>query len=47
MGSEMCIRDRVLETLRHDEVKAWNRSLILRGINMPDGIKDEYVTLAT
>lgn len=37
----------VLETLRHDEVKAWNRSLILRGINMPDGIKDEYVTLAT
>ena len=37
----------VLETLRPDEVKAWNRSLILRGINMPDGIKDEYVSLAT
>lgn len=36
----------VLETLRRDEVKAWNRSLILRGINMPDGIKDEFVTLA-
>ncbi len=36
----------VLETLRPEEVKAWNRSLILRGINMPDGIKDEYVQLA-
>lgn len=36
----------VLETLRPDEVKAWNRSLILRGINMPDGIKDEYISLA-
>ncbi len=36
----------VLETLRHDEVKAWGRSLILRGINMPDGIKDEFVSLA-
>jgi hypothetical protein len=37
----------VLETLRPEEVKAWNRSLILRGINMPDGIKDEYFSLAT
>lgn len=36
----------VLETLCPDEVKAWNRSLILRGINMPDGIKDEYISLA-
>lgn len=36
----------VLETLRPEEVKAWNRSLILRGINMPDGIKDEYIALA-
>lgn len=36
----------VLETLKPGEVKAWNRSLILRGINMPDGIKDEYVSLA-
>jgi hypothetical protein len=36
----------VLETLRPEEVKAWNRSLILRGINMPDGIKDEFVQLA-
>lgn len=37
----------VLETLQPQEVKAWNRSLILRGINMPNGIKDEYITLAT
>lgn len=37
----------VLETLHPEEVKAWNRSLILRGINMPDGIKDEYFSLAT
>lgn len=37
----------VLETLRPNEIKAWNRSLILRGINMPDGIKDEYIALAT
>lgn len=36
----------VLETLKPREVKAWNRSLILRGINMPDGIKDEYIQLA-
>lgn len=35
----------VLETLRSEEVKAWNRSLILRGINMPDGIKDEFIAL--
>ena len=35
----------VLETLQPEEVKAWNRSLILRGINMPDGIKDEHISL--
>ena len=37
----------VLETLRPTEIKEWNRSLILRGINMPDGIKDEYFTLVS
>lgn len=37
----------VLETLKPDEVKAWSRSLILRGIAMPDAIKDEYIALAT
>lgn len=35
----------VLETLQLHEVKAWGRSLTLRGINMPDGIKDEYAVL--
>ncbi len=35
----------VLETLQPHEVKAWGRSLTLRGINMPDGIKDEYAIL--
>lgn len=35
----------VLETLQPHEVKAWGRSLTLRGINMPNGIKDEYAVL--
>lgn len=29
----------VLETLQPQEVKPWGRSLVLRGINMPNGIK--------
>lgn len=36
----------VLETLQPQEVKDWARSLSLRGINMPDGIKDEFAALA-
>ena len=36
----------IMETMRQAEVKAWNRSLILRGVNMPDQIKDEYIMLA-
>lgn len=36
----------VMETMHPDEVKGWNRSLILREINMPDQIKDEYIALA-
>lgn len=36
----------VLETLQPQEVKPWGRSLVLRGINMPNGIKDEFATLA-
>lgn len=36
----------VLETLQPHEVKPWGRSLTLRGINMPNGIKDEFATLA-
>lgn len=36
----------VLETLQPSDVRPWGRSLILRGINMPDGIKDEYIIMA-
>ena len=36
----------VMLTMKQNEVKGWNRSLILRGINMPDQIKDEYIALA-
>ena len=36
----------VLETLQPNEVKPWGRSLILRGINMPDSLKDEFAMLA-
>jgi hypothetical protein len=31
----------VLYTMRPDEVKGWSRSLTLRGINLPDQLKDE------
>ena len=37
--------EEVLTTLRPEEVVAWNRSLILRGINVPDQVKDELVML--
>lgn len=33
----------VLYTMRPEEVAAWNRSLILRGINVPDSLKDEVI----
>ncbi len=36
----------VMYTMRPDEVKGWNRSLILREINMPNQIKDEFIALA-
>lgn len=36
----------IMYTMKPEEVKAWNRSLILRGINMPDQIKDEFIALA-
>ena len=35
----------VLMTLLPTDVKGWNRSLILRGINVPDQLKDELVML--
>lgn len=37
----------VLYTMRQDEVAGWCRSLNLRGINLPDQLKDEvYMMLA-
>ncbi len=33
----------VLYTMRPEEVTGWNRSLILRGIHLPDPIKDEVI----
>ena len=35
----------VMLTMRPNEVKGWNRSLILRGINMPNQIKDDFIAL--
>lgn len=35
----------VLYTMQPHEVKDWNRSLILREINLPDQIKDEVITM--
>ena len=35
----------VMETMNPKEVKDWNRSLCLRGINVPDQIKDELFLL--
>lgn len=35
----------VLYTLRSEEVKGWNRSLTLRGINIPDSLKDELLLM--
>ena len=35
----------VMYTMRQDEVKDWNRSLILRGVAVPDQLKDELVML--
>ena len=35
----------VLYTMRPDEAKGWTRSLILRGINVPNQIKDDLITM--
>lgn len=35
----------VLYTMRQKEVAGWSRSLTLRGINIPDQVKDELVML--
>lgn len=33
----------ILYTMKPEEVAGWNRSLILRGINLPDQLKDEVI----
>src|SRR5574344_198880 len=35
----------VLYTLKPEDIKGWNRSIILRGINIPDQLKDELVMM--
>lgn len=35
----------ILYTIRPDEVKDWNRSLMLRGINIPNQIKDDVIAM--
>ena len=35
----------VLYSMRQDEVAAWCRSLTLRGINLPNALKDEVVMM--
>lgn len=35
----------VLYTMKEEEAKGWNRSLIVRGINVPDQIKDELIAM--
>ena len=35
----------VLYTMHQHEVAEWNRSLVLRGINLPDALKDEVMLL--
>lgn len=34
----------VLYTMKPEEVASWNRSLILRGINLPNQLKDEVIS---
>ena len=35
----------VLYSMKQEEVKDWNRSLALRGIHLPDQLKDEVIML--
>ena len=35
----------ILMTMPQSDAKGWNRSLILRGINVPDQIKDELLLM--
>ncbi|MBR1469053.1 MAG: hypothetical protein IJ605_02920 [Prevotella sp.] len=35
----------ILHTMRPDDVAAWNRSLTLRGISVPDELRDEIILM--
>lgn len=35
----------VMYTMRPEEVRDWNRSLTLRGVSVPDQIKDELIAM--
>ena len=35
----------VLYTMRPDDVPGWVRSLQLRGVSLPDGVKDEIILI--
>ncbi len=35
----------ILNTMNPKEVAGWNRSLILRAINLPDQLKDEVIMI--
>ncbi|MDR0186220.1 hypothetical protein ETF27_02650 [Prevotella brunnea] len=35
----------ILYTMQSKEAKGWNRSLILRGINVPNQVKDELIAM--
>ena len=37
----------ILHTMQPDDVAAWSRSLTLRGINIPDEIRDEVILLVS
>ena len=37
--------EEVLTTMREDEVAAWVRSLQLRGVNLPDELKDQVLLI--
>ena len=35
----------ILHTMQPNEVAAWSRSLILRGVNLPDQLRDELIMM--
>lgn len=37
--------ENIMLTMRPEEVSSWSRSLILRGINVPNQIKDEMIAI--